>query len=362
MIGTKQQHVVDVAEIIPDLLRLYAIAKRATLYQQSMARELTRAQHKRNSANDRIKALYKQLKLTRAEAKEVQLLIGAMKRKSNRVLTQSPRLSPMMAPGSSSSSGGSSSSDASSPRSQGSGSSGMSPRNMAMMAGGRRGGDPRKSIRMRYFKSLNLSVNRAPKPAEPDDDKLFEAAATADKEWRHISELLDDLEEAQQARAAASLAAAARHRDSNGSGSQKSFFVNDEGLFKHGLARLPSMQVAGEMKTVAAGAAAGAGGGTVSNGSSSATVFTATVPGAQHGAPPKTIQVTASAVPSLPSSSLLHNPHLLGNSSNSSSGGVGGSKKTPSPTKAAGGMRRNKSSHAISSQIARLSLDDDDDT
>jgi hypothetical protein len=57
-LGHTQPHVMDVGEMLPGHLRLFASARRTVLLQKAMSFSLTRARNARNQASDTIKEVY----------------------------------------------------------------------------------------------------------------------------------------------------------------------------------------------------------------------------------------------------------------------------------------------------------------
>ena len=82
-LGHRQPHVMDVAEMLPGHLRLYAIARCHALVKRQMTGGVMRAKGERNSAAEQIKEGYRQLRETRAEIKELGRLLEAMNAKTH---------------------------------------------------------------------------------------------------------------------------------------------------------------------------------------------------------------------------------------------------------------------------------------
>jgi hypothetical protein len=73
----------DVAEMIPGHLRLYAAARRTTLSQKALIYSLNRAKRNRNEASERVKQVYKKLRICRDESKQSLELLEEIKKKSH---------------------------------------------------------------------------------------------------------------------------------------------------------------------------------------------------------------------------------------------------------------------------------------
>ena len=82
-LGHRQPHVMDVAEMLPGHLRLYAIARCHALVKRGITGGVMRAKGERNSAADQIKEGYRQLRETRSEMKELGRLLEAMNAKTH---------------------------------------------------------------------------------------------------------------------------------------------------------------------------------------------------------------------------------------------------------------------------------------
>ena len=82
-LGHRQPHVMDVAEMLPGHLRLYAIARCHAIVKRTMTSGVMRAKTERNSAADQIKEGYRQLRETRSEMKELTRLVEAMQAKTH---------------------------------------------------------------------------------------------------------------------------------------------------------------------------------------------------------------------------------------------------------------------------------------
>ena len=82
-LGHRQPHVMDVAEMLPGHLRLYAIARCHALVKRGITGGVMRAKGERNSAADQIKEGYRQLRETRSEMKELGRLLEAMNQKTH---------------------------------------------------------------------------------------------------------------------------------------------------------------------------------------------------------------------------------------------------------------------------------------
>ena len=78
-LGHRQPHVMDVAEMLPGHLRLYAIARCHAIVKRGMTGGVMRAKAERNSAADQIKEGYRQLRETRSEMKELTRLVESQK-------------------------------------------------------------------------------------------------------------------------------------------------------------------------------------------------------------------------------------------------------------------------------------------
>ena len=87
-LGHRQPHVMDVAEMLPGHLRLYAIARCHALVKRQMTGGVMRAKGERNSAAEQIKEGYRQLRETRGEIKELGRLLEAMNSKTHLLSSQ----------------------------------------------------------------------------------------------------------------------------------------------------------------------------------------------------------------------------------------------------------------------------------
>ena len=90
-LGHRQPHVMDVAEMLPGHLRLYAIARCHAIVKRTMTSGVMRAKTERNSAADQIKEGYRQLRETRSEMKELTRLVEAMQAKTHLLSTEEER-------------------------------------------------------------------------------------------------------------------------------------------------------------------------------------------------------------------------------------------------------------------------------
>lgn len=193
-LGHHQPHVMDVAEMLPGHLRLYALARHHALIKRSFTSSTARAKTERNAAAEQIKEGYRQLKETRAEIKELTKLLEFMNGKTHLLNSPEDRLKlesmirkhrKQLASLSTTASAQQAVKGIGAPRSMLSNSL-ASPTNAS-------------AIRMRYLKSLNL----APKPYEARSD-ANEAAAREEKrrvsesynsEWRNMLHLFHQLEQ-----------------------------------------------------------------------------------------------------------------------------------------------------------------------
>lgn len=92
-LGHKQPHVLDVAEMLPGHLRLYAISRIGALTKRAFSTTLHKAKSDRIITTEQIKLLYKQLKDTRSDIKHVNELIDSIRTRVKQLrITDTPVL------------------------------------------------------------------------------------------------------------------------------------------------------------------------------------------------------------------------------------------------------------------------------
>lgn len=91
--GHEQAHVMDVGEMVPGHLRMFAMARWGALYQKSMLYALERAKKQRNGAHEQIKKVYRQLREIRNDMKQIEKLLDAIKKKAHLFPKQRPKKS-----------------------------------------------------------------------------------------------------------------------------------------------------------------------------------------------------------------------------------------------------------------------------
>ena len=223
-LGHRQPHVMDVAEMLPGHLRLYAIARCHALVKRGITGGVMRAKGERNSAADQIKEGYRQLRETRSEMKEAGRLLEAMNAKTHLLSSgeEKQRLDAILrkhkrqlasissnasakqamkggGPGMRSSGGRSSGGEAGG--GGGGGSSPFSGLGRSLLSGEVTLASPTNasSIRMRYLKSLNM----APRPYDARGEGV-DAGVREEKrrvvesynaEWKQMTHLFQRLEE-----------------------------------------------------------------------------------------------------------------------------------------------------------------------
>lgn len=136
-LGHSQPHVLDVGQMVPGHLRLFTFARWGVLNHKSLIVSLNRAKCARSTFSEKIKEVYRSLRLTRQDVKEQSKLLEAMRKKSH-LLGQANASSQSNVQGRG--------------RSQGHQRQGHQLR---------RSMEGPNSIRMRYFKSLNMSPDNA---------------------------------------------------------------------------------------------------------------------------------------------------------------------------------------------------------
>eukprot|EP00808_Paulinella_micropora_P000157 g9786.t1 len=193
ILGHTQPHVMDVGEMIPGHLRLFASARRTTLFTKTLIYSLARAKQQRKVASDKIKTVYTDLKETRVELKEVQKSLMELKKKSH-LLSKNPsgdQKQPAKSP-TSTSKKVKHSFPARRPSAGARGRPGPGSRGSMGGRGPQAGG--MDSIRQRYFASLNLRIGRIQAQIEDVMEKEKTSRQAEAKEWTHMTRLLADLE------------------------------------------------------------------------------------------------------------------------------------------------------------------------
>lgn len=82
-LGHTQPHVLEVGSMVPGHLRLFSYARLTILSQKTMIFSLNRSKTARESFSDKIKDVYRSLRLTRADIKDQEKLLNAMQQKSH---------------------------------------------------------------------------------------------------------------------------------------------------------------------------------------------------------------------------------------------------------------------------------------
>jgi hypothetical protein len=195
-LGHRQPHVMDVAEMLPGHLRLYAISRCQALIKRGLSTSTSRAKAERNQAAAQIKEGYRQLRDVRQEKKELQKLIEAM---NSRLHILSPeereKVDAIVRHYRKQQAISNSSSGRSLLRATSAGLSGSSPH--ANVAG---------DIRMRYLKTLNLAPRQWEVRSEvASEEKVREekirVADTYNREWKQMMFLFHSLEQQRNAAA-----------------------------------------------------------------------------------------------------------------------------------------------------------------
>lgn len=78
-LGHKQPHVMDVAEMLPGHLRIFAISKTGALTKRAFSYTLNKAKSERQMAAENIKQLYAQLQATRNDIKQLQEVVTSIR-------------------------------------------------------------------------------------------------------------------------------------------------------------------------------------------------------------------------------------------------------------------------------------------
>jgi len=175
ILGRPQAHIMDVGEMIPGHLRLYCYARQNILLTKSLIFALGKAKEARKIASEQIKDVYRQLRSTRAECKEIEKLLIELNKKKHLLNFSStePVIQNVIH-------------DVSIRR---------MPRNQVVAAAVK----DQHQIKSRYFASLNLKVNRITEELEDVINRektsgSIKKELDEKEEWKQLKQLLVDFE------------------------------------------------------------------------------------------------------------------------------------------------------------------------
>jgi hypothetical protein len=206
--GHEQPHVMDVGEMIPGHLRIFACAKRGVLYQQGLMYALTRTKKEKKDVSMQMDEVYRQLTGSRAEIKQLEKLYEAIKQERHVFNSGDAGSDDLRSPQSGGRRGIRGSSRSSGPTSRRVGSSSRfargGGRGVVGMGMGSSGGGM-GSIRNRYLQTLQIAPAQLVLPKTTGHDVLIsekarigKITASLENEWTTLHSLLKEVKENQQ--------------------------------------------------------------------------------------------------------------------------------------------------------------------
>jgi len=169
ILGHTQPHVMDVGEMLPGHLRLFSHARRTTLFTKALIYSLARAKAERKNASEKIKEVYRELRRTRGELKEIDRAMASTQDKSHLL----------------------------------EGGAGNDAKRTLMQAQQkmRRGrgaielaSRARQNPRQRYLASLHLPVSEIQHKIKDELQKQKSGEEAEEREWKQMEHLLEELE------------------------------------------------------------------------------------------------------------------------------------------------------------------------